>query len=39
MLYAHLMDPPPSLQAKRPDPPREMDKVSATALAKSPADR
>lgn len=39
MIYAHLMEPPPSLQAKRPDLPAELDRVIAKALAKSPDDR
>jgi serine/threonine-protein kinase len=39
MLYAHLMEPPPSLAAKRPDLPAELDSVSATALAKAPDQR
>jgi serine/threonine-protein kinase len=39
MLYAHLMEPPPSLAAKRPDLPAALDDVIATALAKAPDDR
>jgi len=39
MLYAHLMEPPPSLQAKRPDLPAELDRVIEKALAKSSDDR
>ena len=39
MLYAHLMDPPPSPQAKRPDLPSRVRRDVRAALAKSPADR
>lgn len=39
MLYAHLMEPPPSLLAKRPDLPAGLDRVIAKALAKAPGDR
>jgi serine/threonine-protein kinase len=39
MLYAHLMEPPPSLRAKRPELPAELDRVIAKALAKAPDDR
>ena len=39
VMYGHLMEPPPMLTAERPDLPRDMDEVIATALAKAPDDR
>jgi serine/threonine-protein kinase len=39
MLYAHLMEPPPSLKAKRPELPDALDAVIVKALAKEPDDR
>jgi serine/threonine-protein kinase len=39
MLSAHLFEPPPSLHARRPELPSELDAVIGRALAKSPDDR
>jgi serine/threonine protein kinase len=39
MMYAHLLEPPPSLSERRPELPAEFDEVIATALAKNPAER
>jgi predicted Ser/Thr protein kinase len=39
VLQAHLSDPPPSLAALRPELPEALDKVIATATAKSPENR
>lgn len=39
MMYAHLLEPPPSLVERRPDFPAAIDGVIATALAKSPDER
>ena len=39
VIYGHLLEPPPLVTAKRPNLPRALDAVVATALAKSPADR
>jgi tRNA A-37 threonylcarbamoyl transferase component Bud32 len=39
LMYAHLQAPPPSVTGSRPDLPREIDGVVATAMAKAPADR
>ena len=39
LMFAHLMEPPPSLFAERPDLPAGIDEVVATAMAKAPADR
>ncbi len=39
VMYAHVGDDPPSLLAKRPDLPGELDGVIATAMAKDPAKR
>ena len=39
LMYAHLLDEPPSLTRQRPGLPSEIDGVIATALAKAPADR
>jgi serine/threonine-protein kinase len=38
-LFAHIEEPPPSLQQHRPELPAEIDAVIAKALAKSPDDR
>jgi serine/threonine-protein kinase len=39
MISAHLFEPPPSLHARRPDLPSELDAIVARSLAKSPDDR
>jgi serine/threonine-protein kinase len=39
LLFAHLREEPPSLTALRPELPREIDSVIATALAKDPEAR
>jgi serine/threonine-protein kinase len=39
LMYAHLSDPPPSLQAPRPELGSAIDAVVARALAKNPAER
>ena len=39
IIKAHLVDPPPPLSTVRPDLPRALDDVVATALAKHPDDR
>jgi Protein kinase domain/NACHT domain len=39
VIWAHLREPPPSLNSRRPGLPRAADQVLATALAKSPRDR
>ena len=39
VLQAHLADPPPPVSELRPELPRSLDPVVATALAKSPDDR
>jgi DNA-binding beta-propeller fold protein YncE len=39
VMYAHLSEPPPPIQPRRPGLPAEIDQVMAKALAKSPADR
>jgi len=39
LMYAHLQDPPPAPSAFKPDLPRALDEVVATAMAKSPGDR
>jgi len=39
VIYAHLTDPPPMVTAIRPDLPREVDRIVATAMAKKPRDR
>jgi serine/threonine-protein kinase len=39
MMYAHMNDPPPSLSAKRPDLPPQVDAVIARAMAKDAAER
>jgi eukaryotic-like serine/threonine-protein kinase len=39
VLWAHLSEPPPSVASKRPDLPRAVDRVLATALAKEPHHR
>lgn len=39
MMYAHLLEPPPSLSERRPDVPQALDDVIAKALAKDPAER
>ncbi len=38
-MYAHMNDPPPSLSAKRPDLPPQVDEVIARAMAKNLTDR
>ena len=39
VLYAHVSQPPPSLGARRPDLPRDADRVLARAMAKAPENR
>jgi outer membrane protein assembly factor BamB len=39
VMYAHLHDPPPSAQARRPEVPSGLDQVIGKAMAKRPADR
>ena len=39
LMFAHLMEAPPSLTAVRPDLPDDIDEVVATAMAKEPKDR
>ena len=39
LMYAHLLEPPPTVTAKRPDLPAEIDDVIATAMAKSKEER
>jgi serine/threonine protein kinase len=39
VLQAHLQEPPPKLRQQRPDLPRGLDRVIATAMAKSKDDR
>jgi serine/threonine-protein kinase len=39
MIYAHLVEPPPSVSERRPDLPVELDAIVATALSKRPDDR
>ena len=39
LMYAHLLEPPPTVTHKRPDLPPEIDAVVAKAMAKSPDDR
>jgi Protein kinase domain len=39
VMYAHLSEPAPSLRARRPELPVQVDEVMARALAKAPADR
>ena len=39
VMYAHLLEPPPTISEVRPDLPRELDGVLATALAKNPEER
>ena len=38
-VYAHLNEPPPRISEIRPELPRELDEVFATALAKAPEER
>ena len=39
VMYAHLSEPPPSVRARRPDLPAEIDEVLAKAMAKAPDER
>ncbi|MBA3475320.1 MAG: protein kinase [Actinobacteria bacterium] len=39
LMYAHLLEPPPSVTATRPDLPAEIDELIAKAMAKSRDDR
>jgi outer membrane protein assembly factor BamB len=39
IIYAHMSEPPPRLQSRRPDLPAAADAVLARALAKAPQDR
>ncbi len=38
-MYAHIVDPPPSVNERRPELPKALDDVLATGLAKDPDDR
>ena len=38
-MYAHIVDPPPSVRARRPELPAALDDVLATGMAKDPEDR
>src|SRR4051795_3946084 len=38
-MYAHIVDPPPSVSERRPELPRALDAVLAAGLAKDPDDR
>jgi len=38
-LYAHIVEPPPTLSDRRPELPRELDEVLACGMAKAPEDR
>ena len=38
-LFAHIVDPPPRLSARRPDLPIALDEVLLRGLAKAPAER
>jgi serine/threonine kinase PknH len=39
VMYAHVMDEPPSVSARRPELPAALDEVVATGMAKDPDDR
>jgi serine/threonine-protein kinase len=39
VMYAHIIDPPPSVSARRPELPRRLDDVIAAGMAKDPEDR
>lgn len=39
LMYAHLLEPPPTVSDSRPDLPPELDEVIARAMAKAPEDR
>jgi serine/threonine-protein kinase len=39
VMHAHLTEPPPSLRSARPDLPRELDRVIASAMAKAKDER
>src|SRR5215213_4382970 len=38
-MYAHIVDPPPSVRTRRPELPRALDAVVATGMSKDPGDR
>ena len=38
-MYAHIVDPPPSVRERRPELPAALDDVLATGMAKDPDDR
>jgi serine/threonine-protein kinase len=38
-MYAHIVEPPPSVRARRPELPRALDDVLAVGMAKDPDDR
>jgi serine/threonine-protein kinase len=38
-MYAHIVEPPPSVNARRPELPRALDEVLAIGMAKDPDDR
>ena len=39
IMYAHIVDPPPSVSERRPELPRALDDVLAAGMAKDPEDR
>ena len=39
IMYAHIVDPPPSVSERRPELPRALDAVLAAGMAKDPEDR
>jgi serine/threonine-protein kinase len=38
-MYAHIVEPPPSVSARRPELPKALDDVLAVGMAKDPDDR
>ena len=38
-MYAHIVEPPPSVSERRPELPRALDAVLAAGMAKDPDDR
>jgi serine/threonine-protein kinase len=39
VMYAHVVEPPPSVRARRPELPPELDEVIAAGMAKDPDER